>query len=251
MEKGLRKLLVIGLVVGLLLAYGAIVGFSDNTAGAAADTSKSSLAVNGQGKVSVKPDMAYITVGVTSQSKTAREAQTDNNSKMTRVIAALKGLGIKEEDIRTVSYDLSPRYEYTNLKTGEQKQQLVGYTATNQVQVTVRDLNAVGKALDSVVTAGANLSGGINFTLSEAKMEKAYADALTAALKNAKAKADVLAKGIEVTLSKPKEVNEGGVSMPPVYREYSFAKNEAVADTVPVSSGQLEVNASVGLRYEY
>lgn len=247
-----KKFAGLGVVLALLLAYGAVVGFSDNSAGAA-DTSKSSLAVNGNGKVSAKPDMAYITVGVTSQAKTARDAQTDNNKKMSRVIAALKGLAIKDDDIRTVNYDLSPRYEYTHLKTGEQKQQLVGYTATNQVQVVVRDINTVGKALDVVVNAGANLSGGINFTLSEARMEKAYADALSAALKNARGKADVLAKGIGVTLGKPKEINEGGgISIPPMYREFGYAKMaDEASSQVPVAAGQLEVNASVSLRYEY
>ncbi len=253
MKNQFKTLTVTGVVLALLLAYAAVVGFSDNTAGAAVDTSKSSLSVNGQGKVNVKPDMAYITVGVTSQAKTARDAQIDNNKKMSRVIAALKGIAIKEDDIRTVNYDLSPRYEYSGLKTGEQKQQLVGYTATNRVQVLVRDINAVGKALDVVVTAGANLSGGINFTLSEARMDKAYADALMSALKNAKGKADVLAKGIGVTLDKPKEINEGGgVSIPPVYREFSYAKMaDEAASQVPVAAGQLEVSASVGLRYEY
>lgn len=250
MKKSLSKLAALSVALVLLLAYGAVVGFSGSTAGAGEETSKSGLTVNGQGKISAKPDMAYITVGVTSQAKTARDAQTDNNVKMAKVISTLKGMNIKEEDIRTVQYDLSPRYEYSSLKTGEQKQQLVGYTATNQVQVTVRDINQVGKALDSVVTAGANLSGGINFTLSEIKMEKAYADALSAALKNAKGKADVLAKGIGVTLGKPKEVSEGGMSIPPMYRQDFYAAKEA-ASAVPVSAGQLEVSASVSLRYEY
>lgn len=245
------KAVVLGVMLVVLLAYGAIVGLSGGTAGAGEETSKSGLTVNGQGKVSAKPDMAYITVGVTSQAKTARDAQTDNNVKMAKVISTLKGMSIKEDDIRTIQYDLSPRYEYSSLKTGEQKQQLVGYTATNQVQVTVRDINQVGKALDSVVTAGANLSGGINFTLSDAKMEKAYADALTAALKSAKGKADVLAKGIGVTLGKPKEISEGGMSIPPMYRQDFYAAKEEAVGAVHVSAGQLEISASVSLRYEY
>lgn len=249
MQSRFRKMFLLLAALVLLLAYAA-VGHG-GVAGADQDPSKNGLAVNGTGKVSAKPDIAYITVGVTSTDKTARAAQDDNNKKMSGVIAALKGMGLKDDDIRTVSYDLSPRYEYTTSKVGEQKQQLVGYVATNQVQVTVREVNLVGKALDSVVSAGANLNGGIAFGLSEAKMEKAYADALTAAYRNAKSKADVLAKNIGVTLGKPKEVSEGGVSAPPVYRQDFYAEKSMAASEVPVAAGQLEVSASVGLRYEY
>lgn len=252
MRKMGSKFIVSGIVMLMLLVFGVAAAFSSGGTAAAQDPAPSSLSVSGQGKVSIKPDMAYITTGVNTEAKTARDAQTQNNQLMAKVTAALKGQGIAENDIKTISYNLSPRYDYIALKDGGGKQQLAGYTVFNQVQVTVRDINSVGKTLDTVITAGANVSGGINFTLSDGNMEKAYANALTAALKNAEGKAGVLAKGLGISLGKPKEVIEGGSVPPPVvYAERAYDAAKSMAAEVPVSVGQMEVNASVGLRYEY
>lgn len=244
------KFMVLGIMALMLVAYSAAAAFNGG-ATAAQDPTPNSLAVNGQGKVSIKPDMAYITAGVNTEAKTAREAQTENNQLMDKVINTLKGMGIAENDIKTISYNLSPRYDYIQLKNGSGKQQLAGYTVLNQVQVTVRDINAVGNTLDAVVTAGANVTGGINFTLSDNKMEKAYNDALNAALKNAEGKARVLATGLSVTLGKPKEVVEGGATPRPVYPLAMYDAAKTMAAEVPVAAGQMEVTASVNLRYEY
>lgn len=248
--KRVSKFLALGLVALVLLTYGAVTAFSSGTA-AAQDPAPDSLSVSGQGKVSIKPDMAYITVGVNTEAKTAREAQTQNNQQMNKVVGTLKDLGIAESDIQTVNYNLSPRYDYINLKNGGGRQVLAGYTVYNQVRVTVKDINAVGKTLDAVITAGANLSGGVSFTLSDSKMEKAYADALTAALKNAEGKARVLAAGLNVTLGKPKEVVEGGAAPRPVLNRAMYDAAKTMEAEVPISAGEMEVSASVNLRYEY
>ncbi len=250
MSKNYRRM-VFGAFLVLLLCGGVIfMNLPGSLVAADQETAKGKLSVSGQGRASAKPDMAYITVGVQTEAKTARETQSENNEQIEKVIAALKGTGIGEDDIRTVNYDLSPRYDYLDLKNGRGKQVLAGYTAVHQVRVTVRDLKAVGKALDSVVNAGANLTGGVVFTLSEAKMEAAYAEALESALKNARGKAEVLAKGLGLILGKPQEVNESGGNPVPVYeRDYAGAAMKAGA--VPISAGQLEVTATVNLRYEY
>lgn len=245
-----KKQVVFGMVVLLLLVFGVSASFGGGAANAVEAVTKGSLAVKGQGKVTAKPDMAFISVGVTTQNKTAVGAQSENNQKMESVMTTLKGLGLAEVDIRTTSYDLSPRYDYITSKTGEQKQQLNGYVATNQVQVTIRNINAVGKVLDAVVNSGANLAGGVAFTLSEAKSDAAYAQALGEALKNARSKADVLAKGLGISLGTPKEVTEGGGYVPPLYNQGYYGAKMAEA-AVPVAPGQMEISASVGLRYEY
>ncbi|MHB9094644.1 MAG: SIMPL domain-containing protein [Eubacteriales bacterium] len=249
MKKHCGKLVFIGIVALLLMTYGA--GLNGIPATANQDPAKSSLNVSGQGKVSAKPDMAYVTAGVTTDAKTAKDALTENNQLMEKVINTIKAEGISDNDIQTSSYNLSPRYDYISQKNGGGRQVLLGYTATNEVRVTVRNINAVGKVLDSVVSAGANLSGGITFTLSEGKMEKAYAEALTAALKNAEGKAQTLAKGLGVIIGQPKEVSEGGSNPRSVYNEAFYDKAMAAAPQVPVSPGQMEISAAVSLRYEY
>ena len=243
------KFIVMGLLAIFLLAYGFMTG-NAKSAAAAEDVSRNSLSVSGQGKIFVKPDIAYVTIGVTTEAKSAKDAQSENSQNLAKVFSALKSAGISEIDIRTVNYDLSPRYDYINTKE-VQKQVLKGYVVTNQVQVTVRNVDNVGKVLDGATNAGANLSGGVTFSLSEPKMDTAYTDALNKALKNGSGKAETLAKGLGVSIGKPKEVVENGASYPqPVY---GGIRNEAKAVEVstPISTGQMEITATVSLKYEY
>lgn len=252
MKTSYRNYVIIGIAMVLLLGYSLMNTNSNNLAAADQEPAKNTITVSGQGKVELKPDMANVTVGVTTEAKTARATQTANNQRMAGIMSTLKSLGISENDIQTVNYNLSPQYDYINSKDGNGKQVLRGYVATNQVQVTVRDINSVGKVLDAIVDAGANLSGGVSFTLSDSRMEQGYADALAQALKNGRGKAEVLAKGLGVTIGKPKDVSEGGMSPRPVVYNQSFdAMKTAAVSQVPVSAGQLEVSASVSLSYEY
>ena len=243
------KFIVVGLLATFLLAYGFMTGNVKN-ATAAENVSKNSLSVSGQGKTYVKPDIAYVTVGVTTEAKSAKVAQSENSQHLAKVFSALKSAGINEIDIRTVNYDLSPRYDYINSKE-VQKQVLKGYVANNQIQVTVRNVDNVGKILDASTNAGANLSGGVSFSLSELKMESAYTDALNKALKNGSGKAETLAKGLGVSIGKPKEVVENGASYPQPL--YGGIRNEAKAVEIstPISTGQMEITATVSLKYEY
>lgn len=246
----LSKYIAASLLIVAFMGYSIVTG---NTSDAVADSvsTKSNLSVSGQGKVSIKPDIATATVGVTTQAKTAKEAQSQNSNQMNNVISALKSAGISADDIRTAGYDLSPRYEYPTNPKGTQRETLIGYAVTNQVQVTIRNIDNVGKTLDAVTNAGANLSGNIMFSLSEAKMETAYNDALTKALKNAKGKADVLAKGLGVTIGNPKEVVENGSSYPqPIYGR-AMMDGMKLEGSTPISAGQMDVSTSVNLKYEY
>ncbi len=246
-----KKIVSGGLIAALLLTGIMISSFKDSAAVAEGGEAKGRLSVTGQGKVSTKPDMAYVMVGVTTESKTAKDAQGENGERMEKVMSALKREGIREDDIRTVNYNLSPKYRYIPLKDGGSKEELTGYVSTHQVQVTVRDVNAVGKVLDSTVSVGANLSGSVMFTLSQPKMDQARADTLSIALENAESKAGVLAKGLGITLGKPKEVSENNSSPLPVYADgYGEMKMRAAAP-VQVSAGLMEVTAQVSVCYEY
>src|ERR1044072_4074850 len=137
-------------VVGLALV-GALPAHAED------DKPKRSITVSASGTVSVEPDQARITSGVTADGASAREALTANTAAMQKVIAALKEGGIDAKDIQTASFRVEPRY--TRPIEG-QAPKIDGYSVTNEVQVLVRHLDKLGGLLDRLATAAAHPPGG-------------------------------------------------------------------------------------------
>jgi uncharacterized protein YggE len=135
------------------------------------------ISVTGEGRVSVPPDLAEIEGGVTSEAKTAREASDANNAAMGKVLLALKGAGLAEKDFQTSRLSLQPQYAN---QTRPGPNVVVGYRASNRVSIRLRDVSKVAGIIDTLVGAGANEIGGINFTVSEAS--KLLDDARTEAM---------------------------------------------------------------------
>ncbi len=152
------------------------------------DAPRRSVTVTASGSVTVEPDQARITSGVTADGATAREALSKNTEAMQKVIAALKEAGIDAKDIQTASFRVEPRY--TRPIEG-QASKIDGYSVTNEVQVLVRDLGKLGDILDRLVTAGANQTAGLNFEVSKA--ETLLDDARKAAVANARRRAELYA----------------------------------------------------------
>ena len=126
---------------------------------------------------------------------------------MTKVIAALKGQGIAAADIRTDVVSLSPRYS----QAGDA---IVGYTATNSVSATLRNLDKAGAAIDAAVDAGANQISGPNLVRSD--QTALYRAALRAAITNAKGKAQTIARASGLHLRRITDVTESSAAPPPV-----------------------------------
>jgi uncharacterized protein YggE len=145
------------------------------------------ISVSGSGQVSATPDIAVVSLGVQTEATEAGTAISENNTQMEAVITALEDAGVAQKDIQTQVIQLTPRYQQPSSQTGSSQQgppELVGYTATNIVQVTVRKIDSLGDLLDSAVQAGANQIQGIGFevenpaTLVDQAREAAWADAL-------------------------------------------------------------------------
>jgi uncharacterized protein len=147
------------------------------------------ITVSGQGQADVQPDQALVQLGVQNDADTANAALTANSTQMRGLLSAVQQAGVDPADVQTQQVTLSPRYSTPGEAGGTP--QLVGYTASNVVQVRVRDLSKLGQLLDSAVRAGSNRLQGIQFVVSNpAKVE---AQARQAAWNNALAKAQQLA----------------------------------------------------------
>ncbi len=243
-----KNLLVISLA--LMLVVGAFAGsFLGSTPVASAETAAStvnSITVNGSSSITVTPTIAYVTLGVATFNKDVVIAQSSNATKMDAVYKALSALGIAKEKIKTVSYNINARYDYKdNISV------LAGYDVLNSIQVTVTDLTKVSKVLDMTVKQGINQSNSISFGITDAEREATYLKALANAVTSAKAKAGALATAAGVSISKPAQIIEGSTNViyPPMYQADNMAKAESVA--TPISGGELVVEASVTVIYNY
>jgi uncharacterized protein len=203
----------------------------------------STISVNGEAQVSVPPDLAEIDGGVTSEAKTAREASDENNAAMGKVLLALKGAGIAEKDFQTSRLSLQPQYANQG-KPGPNV--VVGYRASNRVSIQLHDVSKVAGVIDTLVGAGANEIGGINFMVSEAS--KLLDDARARAIADARRKAEIYAKAAGITLGAPVSISESSGSMPVRFRRME----SAMVAAAPVAQGeetlQVTVNVSWAIR---
>lgn len=212
------------------------------------------LTVNAEGTATGEPDLAMFSAGVTTQGSTASAALAENSTKMTQVIAALKRAGIAERDIQTSNLNLNPIYAPTKrLPDGtveDQGQQIIGYQVTNQVSVKQRKLADYGKVLDALVSAGANQVNGPNFMLS--KPEAAQDEARAAAMKAARARAQLYAQAAGMRVVGIVSISEGGGSSPQpiMFRRGADAMMAAPPPPAPVMAGELETNVTVTVQFE-
>jgi len=195
------------------------------------------ISVTGEATVSVPPDQAQIDGGVTSEAKTAREASDANNTAMGKVLLALKGAGIEEKDVQTSRLSLQPQ----SAPNRPGPSAIVSYRASNRVTVRLRDVTKVANVIDTLVGAGANEIGGINFVVTQAS--KLLDEAREQAIADARRKAEIYAKAAGVTLGAPLSIAEQGSPGPIPFRKMAVG----MAASAPVAQGEetLAVTVSV------
>lgn len=204
------------------------------------------VSVVGQGIVLVQPDVARITIGAEVTDTSLANAQAEAARRMDAVVAKLKADGIAENDIRTVSYNVTPQYDQPGPNGGQPT--LRGYLVQNLAEVRTTNVGGLGALLDDAVGSGATRVYGINFEASN--MEAIKAQARDQAMSNAHDKADQLAKGGGVSLGRPVSIEEsdtGGVTPQPVQRAVPAAA--AAAPTTPIQPGQMQVSTTVRVVY--
>lgn len=205
--------------------------------------------VFGEGTVFAKPDIGQIDISVVTESKSYKDAQGDNNKKINPVIDAIKALGIKDDDIRTILFDTSPVYKYYKNVNG--KTDILGYTTRQTIRVKIRDLDAIGKVMDKANELGANDIGALSFTFDDP--EKVEFEARAKAIANAKRKAEMLAKSLGVSLGSVVSFSEEGAPRPKAAAYKMAAPPAAGAAFSPapnIQIGQSEVQAEVNITYE-
>ncbi len=202
----------------------------------------SAISVTGQGTLSVRPDLAQVDAGVASDAKTAREASEANNVAMAKVLTALKGAGIEDKDYQTSRLSLQP--EYAPNRTGPSP--IVGYRASNRVTIKVHDVAKIASVIDTLVTAGANDIGNINFTVTQAS--KLLDEAREKAVADARRKAEIYAKAAGVTLGAPLSISEEGAPAP-LFRAKTLAMAPMETSAPPIAQGEETLSVTVSVTW--
>ena len=209
-----------------------------------AAASEDTVSVSASATVSLVPDRAQFSVGVTTEAKTAEKAQEDNTTDINSIIDVLKSAGVEEKSIRTSSYSLSPNYDYSG-----NTQKIDGYSAYCILTVDDRPLDSVGSLITKCVSTGATDVQEIRYYCSG--YDTAYASALTQALESAHTKAQALAGaagrelGSAVTISEIPEDSSARMNSPQVYS----AKTEAASTDLSVMPGETDITAQVSVSY--
>ena len=197
------------------------------------------ITVTGTASVTRVPDVARVGVGVGVTKTTVKAARDSAGQSMSRIIATLKAMGIDEKDIKTSSIDLSPQYNSNGTK-------IVGYRMSEQLQITVRDLDKAGDVVDTATAKGATEVNGLNFDVDDPS--SAIDEARAAAIGQARTSAQKMASAAGVSLGAVVSISESAVSTPgPMY--YGAATRDAAALT-PVERGTQDVQATVTVVYE-
>jgi len=224
-----------------------LAAFALSACGPAAVSQSAPRAMNvsGTGEVFLTPDIAYITIGVHTEKPSASDAMKENNAQSSRVIDALKRMGVDEKDIRTVNFSIYPSQSY-----GPDGSPLeLKYAVDNSVYVTVRDLAKLGELLDSVVSSGANTVNSIQFDVADNK--DALKQARAAAVESAKTQAQELADAAGIKLGDIIGISFSDSTPIPFYNSFGKGGGGALsADIVPIQPGQLIVTANVNITYE-
>ena len=203
------------------------------------------LSVSAEASAHRVPDVATLSTGVVTQAADANAAMRTNAQQMDKVMAAIRAAGIAERDVQTSGINLNPQYKYVE----NAPPSIVGYQASNTVNVKVRDLSKLGKVLDAFVEQGANQINGPSFEVD--KPDEAYDEARVTALKKAQARAQTYADALGLKVRRIVSIGEGGASFPrPMPMLRAMAADAGFAKETAISPGESTLSVNIEVVFE-
>jgi uncharacterized protein YggE len=208
--------------------------------------SHGTITVTGSTQLSCEPELLCIYIKIiTLDLKSAVIARDDAARIIDQVLKSLKNLGISEDDIETVSYNIQPKYEWENCKNV-----FKGYEVTVTMKITLKNFDIAGQVIDASVDAGAFIDR-ISFELSKEKQNELKTLVMADAAKDAKAKAKAVTSALDEELGRVKSVNIDNYA----YNPYDYYKYDGLnfAEAAPPTSilpSDLTISASVNVVFE-
>jgi uncharacterized protein YggE len=205
---------------------------------------ETTISLNGKGSTDRAPDMATISLGVNIEAKTASDAMKQQAQLMDGVFKAVKAAGVADRDMQTSSLSLNPVYDYQEQGGAV----LRGYSASNQIAITVRDLKKLGATLDSIVKAGGNTINGISFGIEEDR--EARDAARIEAIRDAARKADLYAAAVGYSVKRIVTVTENEYDYQPPMPMMARMEMKSADASTPIASGEVTIQSSVSVTFE-
>jgi uncharacterized protein YggE len=226
-----RLLLVVPALIAVVVLAGT-VGTPDFAAADEPAAASDTLVVNGEGSVEAAPDEASFSFGVETRGATAKAALSENGAELRKVIAALRDAGAR--DLAT---------QYVSVWPVSENGSINGYTASNSVSATIA-VDRAGELIDAATAAGANnLSGP---SMSQTDAERVYRRALAAAIADARARAEALAKAAGRTLGGIAKISEGTEQAIPYYDRAALTAEAAT----PIVPGKQKTSATISVTFD-
>jgi uncharacterized protein len=229
--------------VAFLLLWSAAGAFSQENEKASRPPS---VTASGEAVITAEPDLAEIDIGVVTQARNAPDAAKENAEKLARVMAEVRKLLGKGDEVKTASYSLNPNYRYPQ----GGKPEITGYIATNILRLKTGNLAGVGKLIDVTMQSGANAINRLAFTLKDE--HAAQLQALRVASQKARDKAEEIAGALGLKIVRILAVSEGERGVRPITMPLARGaqfETAAVAPT-PVEAGTIEIRSTVSLTGE-
>jgi uncharacterized protein len=241
--RAVRKINRAALSLGVLLAAALFTAVAQAQAPEQKSPAEGRVVVIGEASVSVAPDYAQIRSGIATGAKTVKEASDANAKAMNAITAALIDSGIAQKDIQTSQFSIEPIYASPPPPTGPK---LTGYRVSNQVNVTIRQIEKAGEILDALVKAGATDAGNIAFLVSDPA--KALDRAREAAVADARHKAELYARAAGVKLGRVAWISESAGYEPPLPMASAVARAKTL--DAPIEPGEETLRARVSVGFD-
>lgn len=235
----MRKLKITGLMTILCLLISCSMAFAQETR---------TISVDGTSVIKAMPDRATVNISIESTAKDAKEASAQNAIVMNKIQKDIMALAITKDNIKTTNYNLYPLYN----RKDNGRQEITGYSVSNQITVTVDNIDIVGNVIDTAINAGANSVNSVEFSL---KDPQSYKDkVLVQAINDAKRKADIIAKTLGKNVVNVVSVNSNNSYIEArIFNSMMYAKaadSAAVGASSPIQAGDISVKANVSIVFE-
>jgi len=217
-------------------------------------TTPATISFDGQGEVSAVPDIATISFSIRNEAKTMKAAQAVVTDKVNQSLKFLKDNGVADKDIKTTNYSSYPKYDYSQMPCSQSycppgKQILTGYEVSQNIEVKVRVIDDAGKIVEGLAIAGVTDMNGPNFAIDKEDALKDEARAL--AIADAKTKAKILARQLQVRLVRIVNFSEGGMNPYPMYAKAELMSADGGAPRAPeLPVGENKITSNVSITYE-
>lgn len=216
------------------------------------------ITVSGEGEVTAPPDIATVSFTVSEDAKTVAEAQDKVEAKIKAAITSLANFGVDPKDRKTVSYNVYPKYENVPVESKMSagiasypvmNQKIVGYTASETVEVKIRKIDAAGDVIGALGKADIGNISGPNFTVENP--DKAQAEAKEKAIKEAREKAKATAKALGMDLGDVIQFSEDNGGYYPMYaKDAAMGRGGSLGSEVTLPTGDATIKARVMITYQ-